>query len=527
MPTSLSPDQISHALAIAQSGNGQAAVLDPTDPDQRDLIFSFLEAAGKSGDRYPALHGAVARGAPSNGGQIDATVVDLGRDRSGRATSRTWVSSRGGAYISGAHTLVLDSESNRVLASGTATQVGGNLVQASTRTAEAEEAAPRMTALTFYHSQPSPDAEPGFGLVSASMSTAADDEEPDVHLTAPVQTRSTGEYIVIALCRDPEHENGDADYVYPSSANVNPDRLVVPFVGTASLPYEVDTTQQPTLTTKLYVSAASAWAYPYTGFDLAGPVSMSGYDVTWNYPFDDQPINLTASIQYNVNTAANDTVTDFFYQFAIPVQNPIAPVYTFTVCSKDTPDEPSLNCHTIEDLQYWWHCVLAGTPITLADGATIPVEEVDNSMRVRTGSGGVAAVEATSRGMHTAAQGPLCRLTTSGGSSVVVSSRHPVLTMTGLVPAEDVAVGSEILTERGGEAVTANEALPHEGQVINLKLATDGEPGTFLAGGIAVGDHVALAVQERNLRHDPGYVLPRLPESHHQDWMSALTDATA
>lgn len=527
MLSSLSPDVISASLRLATSANGRTATLDPANADHKNLISSFLEAAGKGNDRYPALHDAIAQGASANGGAVDATVVDLGRDRSGRATSRTWVSSRGGAYISGAHTLVLDAESNRVLASGSATQVGGTLVQASTRTAEAQPAAPQMTALTFYHSQASPDAAPSFGLTSTSMATAEEEGGPDITLTAPVKTKSTGPYIVIALARDPQHQNGDADYVYPSSSNVTPDRLVVPFVGTASLPYEVDTTQQPTLTTKLYVSAANAWVYPYPGFDLAGPVTMSGFDVSWNYPFDDQPINQTASIQYDVNTAADDTVTDFFYQFAIPVQNPIAPVYTFTVCSNDTPDEPSLNCYKIPDLQYWWHCLAPGTPVTLEDGRTIPVEAVDNSMRVRTGTGGVAAVEATSRGMHTSAQGPMRRLTTRGGLGVVLSASHPVLTPGGLVPAEDVAVNSEILTEHGGEAVVGNEPLSYEGLVFNLKLVQDGEPGTYLAGGIAVGDHVALAAQHRKLRHDADYVLSRIPETHHRDWMSALADATA
>jgi hypothetical protein len=522
----ISPGQIAFALQLASAAPaGQAVPLDPADPAQRALITAFLNASNKGPDRYPALHRAIAQAVPggaAGAAETDATIIDLGASASGRATSRTWVASRGGAYISGISTLVLDAVSNQVLAAGTATQVGGTRVKAGTRPGGAQAAAPKMTALSFFHSQESPTAPPTFGLAATTRATL--DPGLTITLSAPVQSKSTGDSIVIALCRDPGHQNGDADYIYPSSSNVDPDRLVVPFEGTASLPYPVDTTRSIALETKLYVNAANAWVYPLPSFNLSGPVTMSGYDVDWCYPYDDQPVNQTASIQYGMSLQANDTETDFFYQFTVPVQNLANPTYIFTVCSEGTPGEGSSNCFQIETLQYWWHCVAAGTLVTLANGSKVPVEAVDNTMRVRTGMGGDRAVVATSRAPH---PGTVRRVVTEGGRTLVLSLRHPVATPFGPVAAADLAPGSVVLSENGPDRVASATDEPYDGLVYNLKLEQGAGYATYLAGGIAVGDHLAQAAYARQTRHDPSYMLPRLPQTHHQDYLSALADATA
>lgn len=521
------------ARVLSGAGDGTAVSLDPADPDHRALITAFLKASGKGPDRYPALHAALTAPPEARGGEVDATVVDLGRDTRGRATSRTWVASRGGAYISGATTLVLDAETGGTLASGVATQVGGTLVQVATRSGQAAPAAKVQQAVTFAHSQRSPDTAPVFTLVAATQATLEDGLTIDV--TEPVQIRSTGSDIVIGIGRMPSYANPDADYTYPATANGYPDRLVVPFVGSATLPYETAVTPQNPigLTTKLYVRSAAAWTTPHPGFDLAGPVAAAGYTVTWSYPYSDQrPIESTPSIQYTQLQSLKDPVANFFYQFAVPVDNIVAPIFTFTVCSVDTPDEPSINCQKIPDLQYWWHCVAEGTRITLADGSEAPIETLDNRSVVRGGPAGEpAAVIATSRAVHHDDDGrdAAVRLRTAGGRELLLTADHPVATPAGVVSARDLRAGMEVMTAGGAEALDAAEPADLAGLVYNLRVEpAGGRPfGAYLANGILVGDHLAQAAQHQARRHDPDRVLPTLPASHHQDWRSALADATA
>lgn len=520
------------AQVLSGVPNGQGLTLDPANADHRSLITDLLAASGKGPDRYPALHATLASPPTAAGGEVDASIVDLGRDRGGRATSRTWIASRGGAYLSGALTLVLDAGSGKLLAAGTATQVGGNLVQVATRTAKALPATGKMQAVTFYHSQQTPATAPTFALTSSTQVTLQDGLT--VNVTEPVQTTSQGPYIVIGEGRMPGYTNPDADYTYPSPANVYPDRLVVPFTGNATLPYETAVTPENPIgmTTKLFVTSAQAWTTPYPGFDLSGPVTASGYDVTWSYPFDNQTIETTASIQYTQLANLIDPVTDFYYQFNVPVDNMFSPILTFTVCSQDVPGEPSENCTVIKDLQYWWHCVAEGTLVRLADGSEAPIETLDNQSVVHSGAGPEPApVIATSRAPHHDYNGRdrALKLRTNGGHELVLSAGHAVVTPAGLVTARDLRAGDTVLTASGPDTLAACDTVAYEGLVYNLRVTETGgrEFGAYLANGIAVGDHLAQAAQYRARRHSPQHVLPTLPATHHQDYLSALADATA
>lgn len=517
---------------------GQAVPLDPADETHRALITELLNASGRGADRYPALHQAVAGGgsgaAPADPALHDATVVDVGKDSAGRATTRTWLASRGGAYISGAATLLMDAESGQILASGTAAQVGGTLVHVSTRSGEAKPATDRMTAVTFYHAQQAPDAAPAFGLVATTGTTQEEENGIQANVTDPAPVKHPGaETTVIGLSRT--SYGSDCDYIYaPQPGHTDPTELAVPFTGNAPLQYEVDTTQGPpvAVTSKLYVNGMSGWLNPFPGFDLLTPVTASGYTVSWSFPPDQRPVEETASIQYYISSLANDNTSYFFFQFQVNVQNPAQPVVTFTVCSDDTPDEPSINCTKVRNIRFWWHCLGAGTRVALADGREVPIEEIDNTVTVRTGQGGgTGAVQATSRAPHHDAGGraPALRLRTEGGRELLLSDGHPVVTPQGPVAARDLAPGDTVLTDGGEDRVASCEPEAYEGTVYNLKLAEeDGRPfGSFVANGIVVGDHDAQAAHHHATRHDPDYVLARIPETHHQDWLSALQDATA
>ncbi|MEO3755277.1 Hint domain-containing protein [Streptomyces sp. B6B3] len=184
---------------------------------------------------------------------------------------------------------------------------------------------------------------------------------------------------------------------------------------------------------------------------------------------------------------------------------------------------------TIPDLEFWWHCLAEGTRVTLADGGTVPVEHVDNTMRVRTRDGGSIGVEATTRGLHA---GEVLRLSTEDHHSVVLTAGHPVVTPDGLRRAVDLAVGDHVLTQDGVTQVTERVPVPSTAVFANLKLINDddrarglaGSVGTFIANGIAVGDFLSMTALHKQNARSLGYMLPRLPEKYHTDYASMLAD---
>lgn len=527
-------ERVKSTIRKVANQNASSIRLDPTEADDLALITEILVASNKTPDRYPALHRAItlAKGNSPTTREPNATIIDLGRDSRGRATTRCWVASPGYAFISGATTMVLDPD-GAVLASGTATQVGGTLVQAATRSADARPATKKLTHATFFHSQQTPDTAPTFGLLTKTQTTNENTLVPLV--TEPVQstTKGKGPNIVIAVARDTSHQNPDSDYAYPQSVNQDPDRLVVPFIGNCDLLQTITATQQNPIvvTTQLYVLSAKAFLNPLSTFDLQAGLTPSGSVLSWSYPYDGQPVMYTQSIQYEANSQANDTQTAFFFQFTVPVDNPIDPTVTFTVCSPDWPQEPSINCKVIEDIQYWWHCVAEGTRVTLADGSQVTIDRVDNTVSVRTAQGSACPVQATSRARHDASDAlhPMIRLRMKGGRDVLLSDAHPVVTPDGLTAARDLKAGDTVVTDTGDDQIASAGPESYGGLVYNLLLAPGSghDFGSYLANGIAVGDHGAQAAHDRAKRQDPKYMLARIPQSHHADWQSALADSKA
>ena len=513
----------------AQAPTDGALALDPTDPEQHALIAQVLEASNKGPERYPELHRALddaRRGVPgmASSNQLDdCTVVDLGKDAAGRATARGWLASRGGAYISGVTTLVHGAASNELLAEGTATQVGGSLAQSATVSKEAKPATSELRAVSIFHVQQSPDTPPRFGMVARS---AAEEEEFPIVVTAPVP-RTGPKAVRIGLCRMPGFE-ADVDYAYPSSQNVEPDRLVCPLVASAALPYKIDTSKPLLLQTKVYVKTAAAWLLLRPGFNpQAGAKVLGEYEVKLDYPFDKKPIFETQSLQYGVLAQANDKLSAFYYQCTVPLIG-LPKTVTFTICSRDTPEEPSLNCKQIENLEYVWHCLGADTLVTLADGSQRPIAELDNSVSVRTGDG--------TRSLR--CRRPIVRSTptTKGanrrcGSSPRVAAR---CCCRAGIRSSPPRVRRRERSERRGRRAERHRRGPrtdvHNGVLRGPCLQPARRRGRrrlrLLSGhDILVGDQLALAAHAQALRHDADYMLARLPESHHQDFLSALADA--
>lgn len=521
------------AQLAAQAPESGVLPLDPADAAHRALIQHVLEASNKGPDRYPALHGAIQAAANNGPGTPDAdrddcTVVDMGQDSAGRATTRSWLGSRGKAFISGATTLLHDADTGALLASGAGSQVGGALSQVATKTDEAQPASAQMRAVTLFHAQQTPDTPPRFGLVAATRTTLTD--PLDVHVDNPMPVNHTNPPAAITkigLARPGPLP--DMDYWYIGPMSENPDRLAVPFTGYANLATPIDTTRAILALTKVYVPGTPpAWVLPYPGFSITGGITVNGSKVTWNFPPDGLDISATKSLQYAPAANANELNSCFLYSFTVPIIGLGSPTITFTVCSKDTPGEPSIHCTQVPDIQFVWHCLGEDTTVTLADGQELAIADVDNTMSVRTGDGdAVEQVEATSRAYHDDNDGldPALRLTTEGGASLLLSDGHPVITPNGPIAARDLRPGDTVHTAAGQDRVRTCDPEPYEGIVYNLAFPESDKVGTYLANGIVVGDHLAQGAYDRQTRHDPDYMLPRLPETHHQDYLSALADS--
>jgi hypothetical protein len=300
------------------------------------------------------------------------------------------------------------------------------------------------------------------------------------------------------------------------------------------------------LSTKLYFDTTSSskiielnstYTPPTRLADCVTINSADAYLLEFNYPADGNSYTSTQSLVYDQQSLVNEKVSYFFFQFDIPVENAPVSTYTFAVCSKNTPNQPSVQCFEIDNLKFWWHCLAEGTRVRLADGSEAAIETLDNTHRVRTAQGGDLAVEATSKGGHQGfarmpGQGAVYRLVTSCGRELVATGSHPVVTPVGLLAIADLEAGQQVRTEEGLSEVGSVEALDHDGQFFNLKLgdqndraqAGGGLIGTYLANGIAVGDHVAMVKQTEARRRDLDFMLPRLPENQRRDYASAVED---
>lgn len=548
--TPVSEDGLS-ALSKLLDGiaTGQPVALDPSKPEQRAAIEAALEAAGRTPDRYPALHAALDGG---GGGEADGlTLLDQGKDRSGRATAMTLLAAGEGNVFSGGTLFAFDGDSGALLAQGDNSNVGDGLVPISTRTATAQAAGNTLRTLSVNHSVTQSGDVRFTALATVGTPIVSGDMTFDIQ--EPTLTPRNGSYVQVAVGRLEAQTNKDVDYWYLDQTNTANPYLICPFLGNAVLPYDVAGTPGSALpgaaiSAFIYVSSGgtvSQYAVD-TGYtaNFANRVTMdptNSAKVSWDYHYQQGSLyTATPSIVYARCSLLNIATSYFVFNFAVPVTgSPISP-YPFTVCSVNTPEESSPNCHKIlKPLMFVTHCIAHGTTVTLADGSTAPIETLDNSHRVRTGAEpGELAVEATTHGLHQAAADAsygqaVYRLTTGAGQELVATGLHPVQTLNGLVQIDTLASGDEICTEDGTACVETCEQIAWEGTFHNLKLGDedDRDAGldpdavcTFIANGIVVGDLASLRAEHRRVTRDVELMRSKLPESLVTDYASAIED---
>jgi hypothetical protein len=379
-------------------------------------------------------------------------------------------------------------------------------------------------------------------------------------ITAPVllPTHSNNSCIKIAVGRT--SAGTDCDYVYLENVNItttNPN-LIVPFVGSMALPYTINGTNgsavkgiQPI--TEIYCSVSGYTqvafldpAYPmptqfplgiWASNDINGNLTV----LNWNFPYvEGQGRAATNSIVYMSSPITDAGTFAFFFQFTVPVTNAPASnngVYTFSVSSTGNLF-PSTNNTSIPNLQYWWHCLAAGTQVAMADGSQKSIEMLDNSHRVTSGSYGAdLAVEATALGHHEASASQLgmqgiYRLRTADGKELIATGAHPIMTPAGALMVCHLNVGDRVLVTEGVSTVASCDAIDHSGMFYDLKLGNAEDRAktgqhpvcTYHANGILVGDHAAMNAQFDRQRYDLDFILPRIGANLRTDYANAVQD---
>ncbi|HLL05948.1 MAG TPA: Hint domain-containing protein [Myxococcaceae bacterium] len=219
---------------------------------------------------------------------------------------------------------------------------------------------------------------------------------------------------------------------------------------------------------------------------------------------------------------------DFFLSIQVVMQRPSGPTTVTSkissVRSATTPGMPSVPKHQIV-----YSCLAKGTQILMADGKTANIEKIAKGSKVVTDSSGVAlSVADISVGIERI---PMVRIQDDAGHELLMTRSHPVLTPDrGVVWAEELNVGSKVLTRSGTRTlVTVKRELYHD-QVYNLKLDTSTlaqksfpAGSSMYANGFLVGDLGLQKAHEFKNREDrTADVLRRLPSRWHKDYQSSL-----
>ena len=513
-----------HKQLLSDKPEGQSFALDPSNPLHKELILTVLKAAGQTPDKYPHLYSEIEKGAASSPAKPDnMIIVDAGSDRNGNATATSWLSNGKGTLYSGAGLMVLDGETNELLAYGANTDGHSGFMSNRTNAQTAKAAGKSIRVLGLNH-MVGHDGTVRFTAAASNRIVDSAASIPPVSAPAKLKSHKSNNYILIAVGRDADHKNKDADYFYTETTNMSDPNLIVPFAGSITLPYPVasGTTSADIITVaNLYVDYANTGSIVVgidstytTPIDIQNAITIGEDNLTlsWKFPYDSKTYDTTSSLVFT-DGPANDKYSYFFFQFTVPVSGSPNPTntYTFTVYSyySGNPNQPfngSQQGIPILPLQFWWHCLAEGTQVAMNDGSRKNIEALNNSHRVRSGSHGAdLGVEATTLGHHeanasqTGLQG-VYRLRTKDGKELIATGAHPVMTPNGAIMMCHLAVDDAVLVTEGVSAVAGCEAIDYSGMFYDLKLGnaedraqTGQNPAcSFHANGIQVGDHVAM-----------------------------------
>lgn len=320
---------------------------------------------------------------------------------------------------------------------------------------------------------------------------------------------------IVTICLDRDY--GDCDYPMVGFRQVQ-----IPLKGSITFPFKV---LQILNTGQTYVKLVE---------ESGGPREMTfGPFSTWLRINPNDPRQVLWDVPQNKGIFNGILFqryedVDFFLSVQVMLERPSGPTRVASkissVRSQTTPGMPSVPKHQIV-----YSCLAKGTQILMADGKTVNIEKIAKGSKVVADGSGVAlSVTDVSVGIERI---PMVRIQDDAGHELLMTTSHPVLTPDrGVVWAEELTVGSKVLTRSGPRTlVTVKRELYHD-QVYNLKLDTSTlaqktfpEGSSMYANGFLVGDlGLQKAYEFKNGEDRTADVLRRLPHRWHKDYQSSL-----
>lgn len=550
----LTQEQINHLHAFQKTLKpGETIPLNPSNPREKKIIETMLASGGQTRDKYPQVYKALDTSTFDHDTNADKVhLVDAGKTASGKVAATVWSNSNKDTLIKGGNLLAFDGHSGALLGQGENTSVRSGFNTCPIRGATAKPAGKKLDLLYLGHTTEANGSTRFYGYGN-SVKTAEVEDGTQATITAPVISHPGNTDVWIAVGRTSGNSNipTNSDYIYYENQGQgdNP-HLIVPFTGNIALSgtIDIESLTADDLATNVIVDNTTGSGEHLnrstqytTDQDMVNACSVGSSPniLQWNFPYDSKGYQETASIVYDKGSLTSQKVSYFYFAFnSIPLTDgSTAP--PFYVCSKDSPEEPSLNCTKIENLYFWWHCVRKGTLVTLEDGSQVPIEDLNETFRVRTGTNGESfAVSATALGRHNTLSGSegekIYRLTTENGKELTALENHIVF-MNGercrmiayLEP------GDSIMTDEGLSKVVSNEIIECDDMFYGLALGSIKETedpnfphnkANFYGGGILIGDQLTMRDQSKKAHHDLDFMLPRISEELHVDYSSAVAD---
>ncbi|WP_338863373.1 Hint domain-containing protein [Myxococcus stipitatus] len=211
--------------------------------------------------------------------------------------------------------------------------------------------------------------------------------------------------------------------------------------------------------------------------------------------------------------------------------------YVITVSTKvncgtaaNTPATVTVRMMSDERYRYglmvWNSCMAEGTKVVLADGRTVPVEQVQRGARIVTNDQGEAL---TVTDVQVGGElEPMVNLVDDKGHKVSLTDKHPVIMADGKpVAAGTLRVNDRVSTRDGVATLTSVTREKYAGKVYNFNLGTAAElaragknANTLFANGFRVGDNKMQGDLTAPVA-DSREVLERLPAAWHQDYANS------
>jgi hypothetical protein len=522
---------------------GRQVVLDMSNPIIFDFVQESYDRAGLGHERYPGLHRAFHDLRANRGRQIqqqpptmlEASLLDDGWQTGAQMTGIARTAARGDAastgyvtFVGGVATclsVIQVLENDDILATGGGTGFSdATTILLKTSAVDAKplpEEKPLMVNILYTYQKVvgGPVSVVNYQVPQSALGAL---QMPTVTQPIVKPAHAANAMIKIGLGRGPAGQNKD-DVDYWFWQGTNDTSYAVPFVGNVTFSANIRTplTAGTNFFPDFSLVRTDGGYKKLSGAPLDAAIAAfaaNGAALNWSMPATDDP-NTSKPINFGQLNWQVESNVYFNAQFPVTLTNNVL-AYAAVVSADQQPVNDQ-GITYIKPLWFVYHCVAAGTQITLADGSTSPVEKItsSNSVQIDT-SGKSLKVRGNTVARH---RGIVYRLGTKSGRSLVMSYGHVILTNEGPVAAQDLQLGQMVQTLEGTEPITGLESFERDEMLFNMELdtgdATDG--ASLFANGIRVGDTVMQANYRRNRRRNLDVVLSRIDPMFHQDCINS------